>query len=52
MASLCIGTGAVVGAGAVVTKNVDSYTVVVDVPAKPIRHRFENHIVQALLEIA
>jgi phosphonate metabolism protein (transferase hexapeptide repeat family) len=51
MPGMCIGTGAV-GAGAVVTKNVAPYTIVVGVPAKPIRQRFENHVVQALLEIA
>lgn len=34
-----IGNGAVVGAGAVVTKNVDPYTVVAGVPAKVIKER-------------
>ncbi|MBC7810354.1 MAG: acetyltransferase [Burkholderiales bacterium] len=52
MPGVCVSTGAVVGAGAVVTKNVDPYTIVVGVPAKPVRQRFENYIVQALLEIA
>lgn len=37
-----IGRGAVVGAGAVVTKNVDPFTVVVGVPAKPIAKRNSN----------
>lgn len=34
-----IGKGAIVGAGAVVTKNVPPYAVVAGVPAKVIRHR-------------
>jgi phosphonate metabolism protein (transferase hexapeptide repeat family) len=37
-----VGDGAVVGAGAVVSKNVAPYTIVVGVPAKPIRERFDR----------
>ncbi|WP_455429725.1 acyltransferase [Mucilaginibacter lappiensis] len=37
-----IGKGAVVAAGAVVTRNVQPYTVVGGVPAKPIAKRNEN----------
>ena len=37
MPNIKIGKGAVVGAGAVVTKNVPDFTVVVGIPAKPIR---------------
>lgn len=46
-----IGTGAVVGAGSVVTKNIEPYTIVAGVPAKPIRKRFSDIIQDALLRI-
>lgn len=47
-----IGTGAVVGAGAVVSKDVEPYTIVVGVPAKPIRRRFPTETIEALLRSA
>lgn len=47
-----IGTGAVIGSGTVVTKDVEPYTVVVGVPAKPIKRRFSKEIAEKLLEIA
>jgi acetyltransferase-like isoleucine patch superfamily enzyme len=37
-----LGRGAAVGAGAIVTKNVDPYTIVVGVPAKPIGTRRQD----------
>ncbi len=46
-----IGDGAVVGAGAIVTRDVEPYAIVVGVPAKPIRKRFDDEIIAALLEI-
>lgn len=42
MPGVTIGKGAVVAAGAVVTRNVEPYTVVAGVPAKKIRMRLTN----------
>jgi acetyltransferase-like isoleucine patch superfamily enzyme len=44
-----IGTGAVIAANSVVTKNVAPYAIVAGVPAKLIRFRFNEAIVQRLL---
>lgn len=49
MPGIHIGDGAVIAAGAVVTKDVDPYAIVGGVPAKTIRYRFsEEKIVQFL----
>lgn len=42
MAGVCIGRGAIVAAHAVVTKDVEAYTIVAGVPARPIGRRFDN----------
>lgn len=46
---ISIGTGAVVGMGSVVTKDVEPYAVVAGCPAKTIKMRFEKEIVDSLL---
>lgn len=48
---MTIGQGSVVAAGAVVTKDVSSYTVVGGVPAKVIKRRFSEKIVDKMMKI-
>lgn len=47
-----IGTGAVIGAGSVVTKNIPAYAVAVGNPARVIRQRVPDNIVDAMLTLA
>jgi virginiamycin A acetyltransferase len=50
--NVTIGDGAIIGAGAIVRKDVEPYTIVAGVPAKPIKKRFDDHIIEALQAIA
>ena len=52
MPEVTIGTGAVVAAGAVVTKDVAPYMIVAGVPAVPIRERFTQSIADRLQALA
>lgn len=47
---LKIGDGAVIGAGSVVTKDVEPYAIVAGVPAKLIRYRFTEQQIRFLLK--
>lgn len=51
MSNVHIGQGAVVAAGAVVTKDVPPYAIVGGVPARVIRYRFETEIIDELLKV-
>ena len=51
MAGVTIGDGAIIGTRAVVTKDVEPYSIVCGVPAKEIRKRFAPDIIKKLTEL-
>lgn len=51
MGGITVGDGSIIGAGAVVTRNVEPYSIVVGVPAKIIKYRFSKDIIDKLLEL-
>ena len=52
LSGVTIGDGAIIGAGAVVTRNVPPYAVVAGVPANVIRFRYSPEQISSLLKIA
>ena len=48
---MTIGDGAIISAGAVVTKDVEPYAIGGGVPAKTIRYRFDRQTIKKLLVI-
>lgn len=51
MAGVTIGDGAIIGTRALVTKDIEPYTVVGGIPAKPIRKRFNYETIELLEKI-
>ncbi len=48
---ISVGNGVIVAAGAIVTSNVPDYAIVGGVPAKTIRYRFSDKIIEELIKL-
>ncbi len=46
-----IGRGAVIAAGSIVTKDIEAYSIVAGVPARTVRKRFSEEIIDSLMEL-
>lgn len=51
LSGVIIGDGSILGAGSVVTKNIPPYSIAVGNPAKVIKRRFSDEIIEQLLTI-
>jgi serine acetyltransferase len=51
MSGVSIGNGAVVGAGAIVTRDIPPFAVVVGNPARLIRYRFDAEVIDRLMDM-
>ncbi|MBT8276145.1 MAG: CatB-related O-acetyltransferase [Bacteroidia bacterium] len=51
LGGVTIGNGAIIAAGSVVTRDVPHYHIAAGVPAKSIRQRFSDKVVEELLEL-
>ena len=52
MGNVTIGNGAVIGSGAIVTKDIPPYAIAVGNPARVIKYRFDEKTIEALEKIS